>query len=224
MNQLDKNRRRKLTLLVVAVIAAVIILDQVVKILVKTSMYLGESIEVASWFKILFIENNGMAFGMELGPKLFLTLFRIVVVGLIIWYIFKLIKSGGSVKTGYLVCLSLITAGAAGNIIDCLFYGMIFNNPLPPEIAQLFPADGGYAPILQGKVVDMLYFPLFSFDWPAWMPFVGGDHFVFFQPVFNIADAAITCGMIAIILFYASQLVKPNQGKSAEDSDEKVEV
>lgn len=182
-------------------------------------MYLGESIEVASWFKILFIENNGMAFGMEVGPKLFLTLFRIVVVGLIIWYIVSLLKSRRKVKTGFYVCLALITAGAAGNIFDCMFYGVIFNNPFPPEVASLFPPEGGYGSFLQGRVVDMLYFPLFSFDWPGWMPFLGGEHFIFFQPVFNIADAAITCGMLTIIFFYTGQLVSPKPEAPAQPDE-----
>ena len=182
-------------------------------------MYLGETIDVTSWFKILFIENNGMAFGMEMGPKLFLTLFRIVVVGLIIWYIVRLLKSGRKVKTGFYVCLALITAGAAGNIFDCMFYGVIFNNPMPPEVASLFPPEGGYGTLLNGRVVDMLYFPLFSFDWPAWMPFWGGEHFIFFQPVFNIADAAITCGMLAIIFFYSGQLVSPKPEAPAQPDE-----
>lgn len=187
------------------IIFFIIIVDQVVKFYVKTHFFLGESVDVTSWFKLLFVENNGMAFGMEFGSKLFLTLLRIVVVGFIIYYMLR-IRKNPKLKWGYMVCLALIVAGAAGNIIDCLFYGLIFNNPLPPEVAQLFPADGGYASLFHGKVVDMLYFPLFSFFWPDWMPFVGGERFLFFQPVFNIADAAISVGIIALILFYSNQI------------------
>lgn len=200
------------------VIVLVLIVDQVVKIWVKTHMYLGEDIVIAKWFHIYFIENNGMAFGMELGSKLFLTLFRIVVVGFVIYYICK-IKDNPAFKTGYLVCCALITAGAAGNIFDSVFYGLIFNNPYPPEVATMFPPEGGYAPVFYGKVVDMLFFPLFSFYWPSWMPFVGGEYFLFFHPVFNIADAAISVGMLVLIIFYSrciSLPIKPQQ--SPEDN------
>lgn len=192
-------------LLALIIILAVIIVDQIVKIYIKTHFYLGESVEVASWFKILFIENNGMAFGMELGSKIFLTLLRIVVVGLVIYYVCR-IRKNPRLKTGYMISLALIIAGAAGNIIDSMFYGLIFNNPFPPMVAEMFPPEGGYAPFLYGRVVDMLYFPLFSFTWPDWMPFVGGDLFIFFQPVFNIADSAITVGILMLIFFYSNQL------------------
>ncbi len=197
--------------LALAVIILVIAIDQIVKIYVKTNFYLGESVEVTSWFKILFIENNGMAFGMELGSKIFLTLLRIVVVAFLIYYICR-IRKISTVKTGYVVCLALIVAGAGGNILDSMFYGVVFNDPLPPSVAVAFPPEGGYAPLLYGRVVDMLYFPLFSFDWPQWVPFVGGQEFLFFQPVFNIADAAITVGMIVLILFYSDQL-QPHTAK-----------
>lgn len=183
----------------------VVILDQVLKIWVKTSFYLGEEREITSWFKLSFIENNGMAFGWQFGSKLFLTIFRILFVGAIIYYLIKLRKSTG-IKFGYLVCVALVLAGAIGNIIDCMFYGIIFNNPMPPEVATIFPAGGGYASFLHGRVVDMLSFPLFSFDWPDWLPLIGGEHFEFFKPIFNLADAAISCGIIAILLFYSKQL------------------
>lgn len=188
-------------LLAIVVILSVIIIDQIVKIWVKTHFYLGESLEIASWFQISFIENNGMAFGMELGSKLFLTLFRIIVVASLIYYIIKLVKKR-FIPKGYIACIALIIAGAAGNIFDCIFYGIIFNNPAPPEIAVFTGGEYGYAPLFYGKVVDMLYFPLFSFTWPDWIPWIGGQHFMFFEPVFNIADAAISVGMIIVILFY----------------------
>lgn len=183
----------------------VVILDQVLKIWVKTSFYLGEEREITSWFKLSFIENNGMAFGWQFGSKLFLTIFRILFVGAIIYYLIKLRNSAG-IEFGYLVCVALVLAGAIGNIIDCMFYGIIFNNPMPPEVATIFPAGGGYASFLHGRVVDMLSFPLFSFDWPDWLPLIGGEHFEFFKPIFNLADAAISCGIIAILLFYSKQL------------------
>ena len=180
------------------IIILVIIIDQTLKIWVKTNMYLGESIRFASWFQLLFVENNGMAFGIELGSKIFLTLFRIVVAAGVVYYILK-IRNRADVSKGLVACLALI---AAGNIIDCMFYGLIFDNPMPPATAVMLPDGGGYAPFLMGKVVDMLYFPLFSFDWPSWVPFIGGSHFLFFQPIFNIADTAISVGFIALIIFY----------------------
>lgn len=207
-------------LIATAIILTVIILDQILKIWVKTHFYLNEDLEITSWFHLHFIENNGMAFGMEFGPKIFLTIFRLVLAGALIWVLVR-IKGMAAVKTGFLVCLALIIAGAIGNIIDCVFYGVIFNNPMPPEVAQMFPADGGYATLFHGRVVDMLYFPLFSFTWPGWMPGVGGQEFLFFQPVFNLADAAISCGMIAVLIFYPRQLTLSSSDTS-DSSDEKA--
>lgn len=207
-------------LIATAIILTVIILDQILKIWVKTHFYLNEDLEITSWFHLHFIENNGMAFGMEFGPKIFLTIFRLVLAAGLIWVLVR-IKGMAAVKTGFLVCLALIIAGAIGNIIDCVFYGVIFNNPMPPEVAQMFPLGGGYATLFHGRVVDMLYFPLFSFTWPGWMPGVGGQEFLFFQPVFNLADAAISCGMIAVLIFYPRQLTLSSSDTS-DSSDEKA--
>lgn len=207
-------------LIATAIILTVIILDQILKIWVKTHFYLNEDLEITSWFHLHFIENNGMAFGMEFGPKIFLTIFRLVLAAGLIWVLIR-IKAMAAVKTGFLVCLALIIAGAIGNIIDCVFYGVIFNNPMPPEVAQMFPPRGGYATLFHGRVVDMLYFPLFSFTWPGWMPGVGGQEFLFFQPVFNLADAAISCGMIAVLIFYPRQLTLSSSDTS-DSSDEKA--
>lgn len=180
---------------------AVLVIDQIIKVNVKTGMYLGERIEITSWFSLLFVENNGMAFGWELwGGKLFLTLFRVVAVCLIGWFIFKEIQRKR--PTGYIVCLTLIAAGAAGNIIDCLFYGLIFNTPPYPQVAEFQPWGYGYGEFLYGKVVDMFYFPLIEWDMPTWMPIYSGQHCVFFSPIFNFADAAISCGIVALLLFY----------------------
>lgn len=190
---------------------AVIAIDQILKIWVKTTFPLGGGTEVTSWFYIRFIENNGMAYGMEIGSKLFLTLFRIVAVVALIWYMCK-IHARKSIKYGYMACIALITAGAAGNIIDCVFYGEIFNNPPYPEVASFVPWGEGYGTLFHGRVVDMLYFPLVSFDWPSWVPVVGGGHFTFFDPVFNFADAAITTGILALLIFYYKTL-----GSSAEE-------
>lgn len=202
---LSEKAARNRGLLAAGIMLAVIILDQVLKIYVKTHFYLGESYEIFPWFQIAFIQNNGMAFGWELGSKLLLTLLRIVTVAFLLYYVCK-ICSRPEARTGYIVCLALIIAGAAGNIIDCMFYGLIFNNPMPPEVAQLFPPEGGYGEVLRGKVVDMLYFPLVSWTWPAWVPVVGGEYFLFFSPVFNLADSAISVGLIVLLIFYSSQI------------------
>ncbi|MCH5318596.1 MAG: lipoprotein signal peptidase [Paramuribaculum sp.] len=200
------------------VILAVIIIDQVIKIWVKTHFYIGEDFRITDWFQLVFVQNNGMAFGMEMGPKLFLTIFRILAVIALIWVICRVRKRDWA-SVGFIVCLALITAGALGNIIDCVFYGVIFNDPAPYNVAVMFPEGGGYAPLLQGKVVDMFYFPLFSFYWPDWMPFVGGQNFLFFQPVFNFADSAITVGMILMIIFYSRHLSGDHHSpKEAEEN------
>ena len=188
------------------IVFLVLIIDQIIKISVKTSMYFHESIRVSDWFYIYFTENNGMAFGLEIFAKLFLTIFRIVAVILITWYIAKLVRQPKKVKTGYIVCLSLVLAGAIGNIIDCVFYGEIFSESTRTQIASFVPMGEGYSDWLHGKVVDMFYFPIIDTYWPDWMPLVGGEHFIFFSPIFNFADAAISCGIIALLIFYSGYL------------------
>ena len=185
-------------------IFSVLLIDQFIKIWVKTSMYWHESIRVTDWCYIFFTENNGMAFGMEIIGKLFLTSFRIVAVILIGYYLYRFIKLG--LQAGFIVCISLILTGALGNIIDCVFYGVLFSESTPGQIATFLPKGGGYAPMLYGKVVDMFYFPLIETTWPAWMPIVGGENFIFFSPIFNFADAAISCGIFALFIFYSKYL------------------
>ena len=157
------------------IVLSVLVIDQIIKYLVKTGMSLGESIDITSWFKILFVENNGMAFGMEIIGKLFLSLFRIGAIGFFIWYLVKILDKG--FPTGYIVTVSFVIAGAVGNLLDCMFYGLIFTESTPFNEAVLTSFGDGYAPFLYGKVVDMFYFPLWT--WPDWVPFVGGD--IFFE-------------------------------------------
>ena len=186
------------------IVIAVLIIDQIIKIWVKTNMYWHESIKITDWFYIYFTENNGMAFGMEIFNKIFLTGFRIIAAIAITWLLIQYVKK--NYKTGFLVCVSLILAGAIGNIIDCVFYGEIFSESTHSLIAQFVPIGEGYSDWFYGKVVDMFYFPLIETNWPEWMPFVGGKHFIFFSPIFNFADAAISCGIIAMLLFYGKYL------------------
>ena len=210
------DRKKQLTLISILVIVLILVIDQASKIWVKTNMALYESIEIASWFKIFFVENNGMAFGMEIMGKTFLSLFRIIAVGFIGYYIYALIQKGYA--KGFVICISLIWAGAFGNIIDCVFYGEIFSEStrvvtnaygevvIPGQVATFVSLGEGYSSWLHGRVVDMLSFPLFSGTFPSWMPFWGGENFTFFSPIFNIADSAITVGIFILILFYRKTL------------------
>ncbi len=195
-------KRKYIALLIIGLL----VIDQIVKVIIKTHMTLGESIHVfGDWFQIYFIENEGAAFGMSLGGsygKLILSLFRLVAVGLIGWYINYLWKRKAPV--GVLVGISLILAGAMGNIIDSAFYGLIFSESTYTTVATAFPPGGGYAGFLHGKVVDMLHFPLFTIhDMPSWLGWLsGGDgDFTFFAPVFNIADSYITIAVFYLLIF-----------------------
>ena len=195
------SRGTKITLLVVLLL----VIDQVIKILVKTNMTLGPSIHVlGNWFQIYFVENNGMAFGMQFGAtvgKLLLSVFRVALVVVIFLYIRKLLKRP-TTPWGVLIGLSAILCGALGNIIDSLFYGLIFSESTLTQTATMFPDGGGYAGFLFGKVVDMFYFPIIDTDLPAWFPIWGGRHIIFFRPIFNFADACITCGAIYLLIFH----------------------
>ena len=205
---------------------AVLFADQALKIWIKTNMYLGQEFAVlGNWFIIHFTENNGMAFGMEFGGdagKIALSIFRIIAVSFIGFYLFKT-ASKPETKKGLIVAGSLIFAGALGNIIDSLIYGVVFNDSYH-QIAEFMPEEGGYAPILFGRVVDMLYFPLFSGVFPQWFPFWGGEDFLFFRPVFNIADTAITTGIGMIVVFQkryfpeeSNQAGNENVAEAAQD-------
>lgn len=189
----------------VIIIAAILIVDQIIKIEVKTNMSLGDALRITDWFYIEFIENNGMAYGMTFINKLVLSLFRMFAICGIGWYIWRVVKSGLFSK-GYIVCLSMVLAGAAGNLIDCLFYGLIFNASTPFNVAHFVPFGEGYSTFLHGRVVDMFYFPIIHTQWPDWVPVWGGDDFVFFSPVFNFADSCISVGVVLLLLFFRKDL------------------
>ena len=187
----------------ILIIFLVLLIDQILKIYIKTHFFPGEEVVVfKNWFILHFIENNGMAFGIEFGNtigKYFLSIFRIAAIVALGWYLAKLLKK--EAPFGLIVCFSLILAGAAGNLIDSAFYGLIFNES-HGQLAELFPADGGYSSFLLGKVVDMFYFPMIVGHYPSWVPFFGGQELVFFRHIFNVADSAVTTGVFAIFIFY----------------------
>lgn len=189
----------------VAIVVAILLIDQIIKIEVKTNMTLGEAKRVTDWFYIEFIENNGMAYGMKFINKLVLSLFRLFAIGFIGYYLGKIIKKNEA-PFGYIVLIAMVLAGAAGNLIDCLFYGLIFDASTPFTVSQFVPFGEGYSTFLHGKVVDMFYFPIIQTTWPEWVPYFGGSEYVFFSPVFNFADACISVGVVALLLFYRKQL------------------
>lgn len=189
----------------VAIVVAILLIDQIIKIEVKTNMTLGEAKRVTDWFYIEFIENNGMAYGMKFINKLVLSLFRLFAIGFIGYYLAKIIKKNVA-PLGYIVLIAMVLAGAAGNLIDCLFYGLIFDASTPFTVSQFVPFGEGYSTFLHGKVVDMFYFPIIQTTWPEWVPYFGDSEYVFFSPVFNFADACISVGVVALLLFYRKQL------------------
>lgn len=188
-------------------IILLLLIDQASKIYIKLNFALGDEVEVFPWFKILFIENNGMAFGMELVGKLFLTLFRITAVVFLSYFISKLIRQNA--RQGYILAISMLTAGAAGNIIDSVFYGVIFNESTPYQVASLFPEGGGYASLFYGKVVDMLYFPLIT---------NAGGETVFFRYIFNVADSCVTVSVFIILLFFRKDLNHSLESKKTPET------
>ena len=193
--------RQKLRAIAISVVLLVLLCDQVIKFFVKTNMMLHHHIElIGQWAQLYFTENAGMAFGLNFMGTIFLCSLRIVAVVILIYFLHKIVKLGAS--CGFIICIALVLAGAAGNIFDNVFYGLIFTESTDYSVASLVPFGEGYGGLFSGQVVDMFYFPIIDTFLPSWVPFRGGCHFVFFAPIFNLADSAITCGGIALILFY----------------------
>ena len=193
---------RKRSVVIVSLILLALVIDQIIKVVVKTNMQLGDCIPVfGDWFKILFVENDGMAFGMEIFNKIFLTSFRLVAVAFLGYILYRLLRND-KYPFGFVLCVAMVLAGALGNIIDCLFYGEIFTSSYG-RIAELVPWGEGYGTFMQGRVVDMFYFPLFT--WPEQLPLIGGN--IFFAPVFNFADTCISCSVVALFVFYRKYLL-----------------
>ena len=213
---MDRQQIARRGVLAALIVVGILLVDQLIKIWVKTNMTLHEQIEILSWFKIVFIENNGMAYGMEIGSKLVLSLFRVVAISVLGYYIIGQVKR--QARWGYLVCLSMIFAGAVGNLIDSMFYGLVFNASSEFYTSYFVPFGTGYASFLMGKVVDMFYFPLIVTTWPDWVPFVGGNPYVFFSPVFNFADASISVGVVVLLLFYRKEISEITFKKKANEA------
>lgn len=206
--------------LAILVIILILVVDQILKIWIKTHFYLGDERRViGNWFLLHFVENKGMAFGFEFAGKfgkVILTLFRIAAATAIFIYLMKLIKKG--IPTGVVICVSLIIAGAIGNVIDSAFYGLIFTDSFG-RIAEIFPKGGGYATFLHGSVVDMLFFPIIKGTWPAWSPINAGEPFLFFSPVFNIADSSISVGIGIILVFYRKYFAEEDKKIEEEKAE-----
>ena len=206
------------------IVLLILVIDQIIKIEVKTGMFLHESNRVTDWFYIYFIENEGMAYGMTFINKLVLTLFRILAVIVIGVYLFRQVRKGA--RWGYVVCLSMLLAGAGGNIIDCLCYGQVFTASTNDTLAHFVPWGDGYAPVFYGKVVDMFYFPIIDTYLHDWLPIWGGDHFIFFSPIFNFADACISVSVVALLLFFRRELggsSAPEEKNEEKEENEEME-
>ena len=209
---MEKNSKLHIGWLVTAMVVVLLIIDQWIKLYIKTHFCLGESVRVTDWFFIDFIENNGMAWGMSFIGKFWLSLVRSVAIIFLVWYLHRIIKQGKH-RLVYIFLVALVLAGAIGNMIDSMFYGMMFTASSPYYVAYQVPFGEGYAPFFMGKVVDMFRFPFFTYTWPEWFPIWGGQQGTFFDPVFNFADSCVSVGIIAMLIFCRKELEELGEGK-----------
>ena len=225
---MEKTRKLHIGWLVTAMVIVLLVIDQIIKLYIKTHFCLGESVRVTDWFYIEFVENNGMAWGMSFIGKFWLSLLRTAAIVALIWYLHRIISQGKH-RLLYVVLVALVLTGAVGNMLDSMFYGLMFTASSPYYVSYSVPFGEGYAPFLMGKVVDMFRFPFFSYTWPEWVPFFGGQHGTFFDPVFNFADACVSVGIIALLLFCRPELEelgesrKKKEAAEAADGDKKKE-
>lgn len=197
-------------------VIVLLVIDQIIKLYIKTHFCLGESVRVTDWFYIEFVENNGMAWGMSFIGKFWLSLLRTAAIVALIWYLHRIISQGKH-RLLYVVLVALVLTGAVGNMIDSMFYGLMFTASSPYYVSYSVPFGEGYAPFLMGKVVDMFRFPFFSYTWPEWVPFFGGQHGTFFDPVFNFADACVSVGIIALLLFCRPELEELGESRKKKE-------
>ena len=216
---MEKTRKLHIGWLVTAMVIVLLVIDQIIKLYIKTHFCLGESVRVTDWFYIEFVENNGMAWGMSFIGKFWLSLLRTAAIVALIWYLHRIISQSKH-RLLYVVLVALVLTGAVGNMIDSMFYGLMFTASSPYYVSYSVPFGEGYAPFLMGKVVDMFRFPFFSYTWPEWVPFFGGQHGTFFDPVFNFADACVSVGIIALLLFCRPELEE--LGESRKKKEEKA--
>ncbi len=221
---MKKTNKLHIGWLVTAMVVLLLVIDQWIKLYVKTHFCLGESVRVTDWFYIDFIENNGMAWGMSFIGKLWLSLFRSSAIVVLIWYLHHIIKEG-TARLRYIFLVGLVLTGAIGNMIDSMFYGLMFTGSSPYYVSYMVPFGEGYAPFLMGKVVDMFRFPFFDYTWPEWVPFWGGKHGTFFDPVFNFADCCVCTGIFSLMMFCREDLEQlgGKEKKTKTNSEEESE-
>ncbi len=221
---MKQNNKLHIGWLVTAMVVVLLVIDQIIKVYIKTHFCLGESVRVTDWFYIEFVENNGMAWGMSFIGKFWLSLLRSVAIVALIWYLRRIIRQGTH-RLLYIILVGLVLTGAIGNMLDSMFYGLCFTAASPYYVSYAVPFGEGYAPFLMGKVVDMFRFPFFSYTWPEWVPFWGGQHGTFFDPVFNFADACVSVGIISLLLFCRKELEELGEGMkkdaTAKDAENK---
>ena len=219
---MEKTENKHIGWLVTAMVVLMLVIDQIIKVYIKTHFSLGESVRVTDWFYIDFVENNGMAWGMSFIGKFWLSLMRTAAICALLWYIVRIVRRG-TYRPLYIFLVALVMAGAMGNMLDSFFYGLVFDASTPFHVSQFVPFGNGYSGFLMGKVVDMFRFPFFTFTWPDWVPLMGGSETTFFDPVFNYADSCVTVGIFSLLLFCRKELEHLGDEFKREEKKDKGE-